>query len=228
MKIQTLLSDGCNEETTCKYEDKIKSLKEKLGMTKLKLHNTEQELVMIRTEKNILLMEISFNEQDLSEADRKSKMKTHHIVQSYEIEIHDLKLQIADLQAAQMAGHSLSKSSLIGTTSERKKNHGISFSNPHLHSTNENNNNECDREKKGKKKKKRSKKDKTRNNEHFPVSDETLAVPLIGLLSSFQPQPIHLPNFEDAETLFSNYEGDIIEKDENKEDDEILRTKDEN
>ncbi len=235
MEIQTLLSNGCNEETTRKFEDEIKSLRGELGMTKLKLHNTEQELVMVRTEKNTLLMEISFNDQDLSEADRENKMKTHHIVQSYETEIHDLKLQIADLQAA---GHSPRKSSLAGTTPGREKNR-ISFSDPHLHSTDENNininnnnhnhnNNESDGEKKGKKKKKRSKKNKTRADGHFPVSDETPAVPLVGPSSSVQPQPIHPPNLEDVKTLFSNYEDDIIEEDENEEDDEILRTEGEN
>ncbi|CAI2162112.1 19599_t:CDS:2 [Funneliformis geosporum] len=193
MEIQTLISGGCNEETSRKYDEEIKVLKGELGMTKMKLHSTEQELLMVRTEKNTLLMDINFNGQDLSDADREHKMKTHHIVQSYETEIFDLKNQIADLQAAQSTTQNPRKSSLAKSAG-RDKNH----------------------QKKGKKKKRRSssRKSKPRADSHFPVSDETSAVPLDDPSSSFQLQPVKPSNLDDAKNLFSHYEDDIIEENE--------------
>ncbi|CAG8439661.1 5846_t:CDS:2 [Funneliformis caledonium] len=168
MEIQTLLSGGCNEETAHKYEVEINNLKGELGMAKMKLQSTEQELLMVKTERNTLLMDKSFNGQDLSDADREHKMKTHHIVQSYETEILDLKNQISDLQAAQSTTHNPRKSSLA-KSSGRDKSH----------------------QKKGKKKKRRSssRKSKPRADSHFPVSDGTSAAPIDGPSSSFQLQP---------------------------------------
>jgi hypothetical protein len=118
MEIQTLRAGGCNEETSRKYEEEINSLKGELGMTKIKLQSMEQKLLSVNTEKNTLLMEISFNNQD----DREHKIKTHHIVQEYETEIKDLKDQIAELLTAQ-ATQRLRKSSLDRTPEIRADGH---------------------------------------------------------------------------------------------------------
>ncbi|GBC24959.2 P-loop containing nucleoside triphosphate hydrolase protein [Rhizophagus irregularis DAOM 181602=DAOM 197198] len=224
MEIQTLRAGGCNEETSRKHEEDIKSLQNELGMTKWKLKNVEQELDTTKAEKNTLLMEISFNDQDLSDADREHRIKTHNIVQGYESEIQDLKNQISELLAAQSSQHPR-KSSFAGTTPGRKKGH-IKFSNPHIYSSDEdiynlNNNNKEYSEKKGKKKKKRtSMKSKTRADGHFPVSDETSTTKIspIGPSSSYH-QLEHVVNnqsLEEAKSLFTQYEED----EENIEDDD--------
>ncbi|EXX51432.1 P-loop containing nucleoside triphosphate hydrolase protein [Rhizophagus irregularis DAOM 181602=DAOM 197198] len=175
VEIQNLRAGGCNEETSRKYEEEIKSLKEELGMTKMKLQNVEQELKKtVNAEKNTFLMEISFNDEGLSDNDREHRIKTHHIIQGYETEIKNPKDQIAELLTAQAAQHPY-KASLA------EKDH-IKFPDPHIfssdediyHQNNDRNSNKESGEKKGKKKKKRSsKKSKTRANDHFPVSDET-------------------------------------------------------
>ncbi|POG64210.1 kinesin family member 4/21/27, partial [Rhizophagus irregularis DAOM 181602=DAOM 197198] len=218
MEIQTLRAGGCNEETSRKHEEEIKVLKGELGMTKMKLQSVEQELISTKAEKNSLLMEISFNDQDLSDADREHRIKTHRIVQGYESEIKDLKDQISELLATQASQHSR-KSSLAGTTTGREKGH-IKFSDPHKYSSDEDihnfnnhnnnhNNNKENSEKKGKKKKKRSsKKSKTRAD--FPVSDETSTtkISLIGPSSSHH-QLEHVVNdqsLEEAKSLFTPYE----------------------
>ncbi|CAG8447211.1 4533_t:CDS:10 [Rhizophagus irregularis] len=199
MEIQTLRAGGCNEETSRKHEEDIKSLQNELGMTKWKLKNVEQELDTTKAEKNTLLMEISFNDQDLSDADREHRIKTHNIVQGYESEIQDLKNQISELLAAQSSQHPR-KSSFAGTTPGRKKEYS---------------------EKKGKKKKKRtSMKSKTRADGHFPVSDETSTTKIspIGPSSSYH-QLEHVVNnqsLEEAKSLFTQYEED----EENIEDDD--------
>ncbi|CAB4434881.1 unnamed protein product [Rhizophagus irregularis] len=166
---------GCNEETSRKYEEEIKSLKEELGMTKMKLQNVEQELKKtVNAEKNTFLMEIGLNDEDLSDNDREHRIKTHHIIQGYETEIKNPKDQIAELLTAQAAQHPYN-------ASLAEKDH-IKFPDPHIfssdediyHQNNDSNSNKESGEKKGKKKKKRSsKKSKTRANDHFPVSDET-------------------------------------------------------
>ncbi|PKY39871.1 kinesin-domain-containing protein [Rhizophagus irregularis] len=223
MEIQTLRAGGCNEETSRKHEEDIKSLQNELGMTKWKLKNVEQELITTKAEKNTLLMEISFNDQDLSDADREHRIKTHNIVQGYESEIQDLKNQISELLAAQASQHPR-KSSLAGTTPGREKGH-IKFSDPHIYSSDEdihnlnnnlnnnnNNNNKENSEKKGKKKKKRtSKKSKTRADGHFPVSDETSTTKIspIGPSSSHhQFEHVNNPSLDDAKSLFTPYEED--------------------
>src|SRR5207249_2004815 len=58
-EIQTLHDGGCNEITSHKYEEEIKFLKEELGMTRMKLKVTEDELIKANTEKNTLLREIN-------------------------------------------------------------------------------------------------------------------------------------------------------------------------
>ncbi|RGB43961.1 hypothetical protein C1646_679557, partial [Rhizophagus diaphanus] len=222
MEIQTLRAGGCNEETSRKHEEEIKSLQNELGMTKWKLKNVEQELIAAKAEKNTLLMEISFNDQDLSDADREHRIKTHNIVQGYESEIQDLKNQISELLAAQASQHPR-KSSLAGTTPGREKGH-IKFSDSHIYSSDEdihnlnnnnnnnNNNNKENSEKKGKKKKKRtSKKSKTRADGHFPVSDETSTTKIspIGPSSSHhQFEHVNNPSLDEAKTLFTPYEED--------------------
>jgi hypothetical protein len=174
MEILNLRAGGCNEETSRKYEEEIKSLKGELGMTKMKLHSVEQDLKSVNAVKNTLLMEIDFNDQDLSDADREHMIKTHRIVQGYETEIKNLKDQISELLTAQ-ASHNPRKSSLVGTTPERKKSPHIFSSDEDIHhQNNESISNKENGEKKGKKKKKRSsKRSKTRVNAYFPVSDET-------------------------------------------------------
>ncbi|CAB5377761.1 unnamed protein product [Rhizophagus irregularis] len=221
MEIQTLRAGGCNEETSRKYEEEIKGLKGELGMTKMKLQSVEQELISTKAEKNTLLMEISFNDQDLSDADREHRIKTHRIVQGYESEIKDLKDQISELLATQASQHSR-KSSLTGTTPVREKGH-IKFSDPHIYSSDEdihnlnnhnnNSNNKENGEKKGKKKKKRSsKKSKTRADGHFPVSDETSTTKISPIGSSSSHHQLeHVVNdqsLEEAKSLFTPYEED--------------------
>ncbi|CAB5395917.1 unnamed protein product [Rhizophagus irregularis] len=110
VEIQNLRAGGCNEETSRKYEEEIKSLKEELGMTKMKLQNVEQEL-----KKN-------YN-------DREHRIKTHHIIQGYETEIKNPKDQIAELLTAQAAQHPY-KASLA-----EKDN--IKFPDPHIFSSDE-------------------------------------------------------------------------------------------
>ncbi|GET58565.1 P-loop containing nucleoside triphosphate hydrolase protein [Rhizophagus irregularis DAOM 181602=DAOM 197198] len=218
MEIQTLRAGGCNEETSRKHEEEIESLKNELGMTKWKLKNVEQELITTKAERNTLLMEISFNDQDLSDADREHRIKTHNIVQGYESEIQDFKNQISELLAAQAFQH-LSKSSLAGTTTGREKGH-IKFSDPHIYSSDEdihnlnnnnnnNNNNKENSEKKGKKKKKRT---SIRADGHFPVSDETSTTKIspVGPSSSHH-QLEHVVNdqsLEEAKSLFTPYDED--------------------
>jgi hypothetical protein len=232
MEIQTLRAGGCNEETSRKHEEEIKSLKGELGMTKMKLHNVEQELISVKAEKNTLLMEISFNDQDLSDADREHRIKTHRIVQGYETEIQNLKDQISELLTVQ-ASHHPRKSSFAGTTPGKEKGH-IKFSDPHIfssdedihHQNNVSNDNKENGEKKGKKKKKRSsKKSKTRADSHFPVSEETSTkISSVGSSSSSShyqlEHVINEQNLEEAKTLFTQYEDEeenIEEDDENLE-----------
>src|SRR5204863_4850911 len=128
-----LRAGGCSEENSRKYEEEIKALKGELGMAKMKLHNTEQELVRANTEKNTLLMDINYNSQDLSNADREHRTKTHSIIHRYETEILSLKNQVAELQAAVQNPR---KSSLAGTTPGRERGH-IKFSDPHIYSSDE-------------------------------------------------------------------------------------------
>jgi hypothetical protein len=227
MEIQALRSSGCNEEASREYEEEIKSLKGELGMTKMKLQNVEQKLMTVNAEKNTLLMEISFNSQDLSDADREHKIKTHRIVQEYEEQIKNLKDQIAELLTAQNVQHSR-KSSLVGATSGREKGY-IKFPDPHIYSSDEDihhqnnvsHSNKEIREKKGKKKK-RSKKNKTRANSHFPISYETSTqISPISPSSSYQLEHvINEQNLEEAKTLFTQY--DEEETNDEEGDDENL------
>ncbi|RGB31581.1 hypothetical protein C1646_642581 [Rhizophagus diaphanus] len=175
MEIQTLRAGGLDEETSRKYEEEIKSLKEELGMTKMKLQNVEQELKKtVNAEKNTFLMEISFNDEDLSDNDREHRIITHHIIQGYETEIKNPKDQIAELLTAQAAQHPY-KVSLAEKDNIKSPDPQIFSSDEDIyHQNNNSNSNKESGEKKGKKKKKRSsKKNKTRANDHFPVSDET-------------------------------------------------------
>jgi hypothetical protein len=206
MEIQTLRAGGCNEETSRKYEEEIKSLKGELGMTKMKLQNVEQKLISVNTEKNILLMKIDFNDQNLSDADRVHRIKTHRIVQEYETEIKNLKDQIAKLLTAQAVQHSR-KSSLVGG---RNKGY-IKYSDPHIFSSDEDIHHQKNGEKKGKKKKRSSKKSNTRANGHFPISDESSTkISPVGPSSSYQLEHvINVQNLEGAKTLFAKYEENL-------------------
>ncbi|CAG8489476.1 20594_t:CDS:2 [Gigaspora margarita] len=153
MEIQMLRSSGADEENSRKYEEEITHLRGELGLTKMRLQTTEQELVMSNTEKNTLLMEIGFNDQDLSEADRSHKMQTHHIIQAYEQKILDFKNQVADLQAQTYT--SPRKSSFAGSTPGREKGQHIKF-------LDNNSSDDDDQNHEKKIKKKRSRKQKTR------------------------------------------------------------------
>ncbi|CAB4434877.1 unnamed protein product [Rhizophagus irregularis] len=211
MEIQTLRAGGCNEETSRKYEEDIKSLQNELGMTKWKLKNVEQELITTKAEKNTLLMEISFNDQDLSDADREHRIKPHNIVQGYESEIKNLKNQISELLAAQTSQHPR-KYSLAGTTPGREKGY-IKFSDPHIYSSDEDihnlNNNKENSEKK--------------------VSDETSTTKIspIGPSSSHhQFEHVNNPSLDDAKSLFTPYEEEeenIEEEDGENVDDESFK-----
>jgi hypothetical protein len=216
MEIQTLRAGGCNEETSRKYEEEIKNLKGELGLAKMKLQSVEKELLSVNTEKNTLLMKIDFNDQDLSDADREHRIKTHRIVQEYETEIKNLKDQVAELLTAQAAQHSR-KSSLAETTPEREKSH-IKFSDPHVYPSDEdtqlqNNDSNSDKEsgeKKGKKKKRSSKKSKKSTDGHFSVSNENFTkISPVGPSSSHQLEHvINEQNLEEAKTLSTQYEED--------------------
>ncbi|CAB5395918.1 unnamed protein product [Rhizophagus irregularis] len=185
MEIQILRAGGCNEETSRKYEEEIKSLKGELGMTKMKLQSVEQELVTVKAEKNTLLMEISFNDQDLSDADREHRIKTHNIVQGYESEIKNLKNQISELLAAQASQHP-HKSSLAGTTPRREKGY-IKFSDK-------------------KKKKRSSKKSKTKADGYFPVPDETFTTKISSIGPSSSHHQLEHVSLEEVKSLFTPYE----------------------
>ncbi|GBC24961.2 uncharacterized protein OCT59_009462 [Rhizophagus irregularis] len=204
MEIQTLRAGGCNEETSRKYEEEIKSLKRELEMTKMKLQSVEQELISANAEKNTLLMEISFNDQDLSDADREHRIKTHRIVQGYESEIKNLRDQISELLTAQATHHHPHKSSFAGTTPGREKGR-IKLSDPHIFSSDEDiyhQNNDSDSNKESDEKK----------------GDETSTkISPVGPSSSHH-QLEHVINEQnlEAKTLFSQYKED----EENIEDDD--------
>nr|CAG8435967.1 6954_t:CDS:10 [Entrophospora candida] len=220
MEVQTLRSCGANEENTRAYEEEIKKLKGDLGMTKMKLQTVEQELIMANTEKKTLLLEIGYNDRDLSEADREHRMKTHHIIQEFETQISDYKNQVCDLQAIiqQQQSASPRKSSLAGSTPGREKGHIKFIDQPNNYSddelkSNDSDNNNNTSSKKKKSKKKRSKKGSSsgikssRANGHFPISQDS-------------DQPLDPQDLDEAKKLFAHYTQEN-ENGENNNDDEI-------
>ncbi|CAG8441535.1 13398_t:CDS:2 [Acaulospora colombiana] len=220
LEIQTLRSNGLDEEATRKYEEEVKSLKNELGVVKMKLQAAEQQVIMANTEKNSLLMDIHFNRQDLSESERAHHMKTHHIIQSYEQQIMDYKNQVAELQGQVQTLTVPRKSSFAGSTPGKEKGH-IKFydellANNKNNSEDEGRNNESDDGgKKSKKKKKRSKKLKARASGHFPISEESPS--FNGQLPSEPPsseQHMNIAhNLEEAKNMFSHIgeEGEEID-----------------
>nr|CAG8434626.1 1789_t:CDS:10 [Entrophospora candida] len=200
MEVQTLRSCGANEENTRAYEEEIKKLKGDLGMTKMKLQTVEQELIMANTEKKTLLLEIGYNDRDLSEADREHRMKTHHIIQEFETQISDYKNQVCDLQAIiqQQQSASPRKSSLAGSTPGREKGHIKFIDQPNNYSDDELKSNDSDNNNNTSSKKKKSKKKRSKKEGEF-----------------IKPQDL-----DEAKKLFAHYTQEN-ENGENNNDDEI-------
>ncbi|CAJ0837022.1 14812_t:CDS:10, partial [Entrophospora sp. SA101] len=200
MEVQTLRSCGANEENTRAYEEEIKKLKGDLGMTKMKLQTVEQELIMANTEKKTLLLEIGYNDRDLSEADREHRMKTHHIIQEFETQISNYKNQVCDLQAViqQQQSASPRKSSLAGSTPGREKGHIKFIDQPNNYSDDELKSNDSDNNNNTSSKKKKSKKKRSKKEGEF-----------------IKPQDL-----DEAKKLFAHYTQEN-ENGENNNDDEI-------
>ncbi|CAG8750556.1 28006_t:CDS:1, partial [Racocetra persica] len=211
MEIQTLRSGGIDENNARKYEDEITYLRGELGLTKMRLQTTERELVMSNTEKNTLLMEIGFNDQDLSDADRAHKMKTHHIIQAYEQKILDYKSQVADLQAqtqsqAFMHPH---KSSFAGSNPGREKGLHIKF--PDVSQFNSSDDEAHNTEKKFRKR--RSKKQKARAEGHFQIANDVSVNPESSSYHEY-PDSVKPANLEEAKSMFSHYDDHYIHEED--------------
>ncbi|RHZ55274.1 hypothetical protein Glove_417g31 [Diversispora epigaea] len=126
-EVQQLRDGGADGETAQKYEEEIVHLRNELGVSKMRIHQTEQELIKASTEKQTLLLTLTYNDQDLTEEQRKNKIQTSDIIRSYEQQILNYKNQVLELVNQVQAR----KSSLAGSTTPGKKRGHIKFIDDH-------------------------------------------------------------------------------------------------
>ncbi|RHZ77668.1 hypothetical protein Glove_174g183 [Diversispora epigaea] len=205
-EVQQLRDGGADGETAQKYEEEIMNLRNELGVSKQKIHQTEQELVKVNTEKQTLLLTLTYNDQDLTEEQRKNKIQTSDIIRSYEQQILNYKNQVLELENQVQAPR---KSSLAGSTPGKERGH-IKFIDDHHNNSSGDEAAESEEENKENVKIKRRLKRYHRNS----GSEESSSNANDESRNSTDLTPVHdlvLKNIESAKNLYAQY-GDLYNK----------------